>query len=92
MMQDLADQAQKHLEEWRAEAEKLVGAPRVTAAPAVGEPSAEILEAAREAKSDLIVVGTHGRTGLEHALMGSIAERVVRRAHCPVLTVRPQGR
>jgi len=34
-------------------------------------------------------VGTHGRTGLEHALMGSVAERVVRRAHCPVLTVRP---
>ncbi len=36
-----------------------------------------------------LVLGTHGRTGLEHALMGSVAERVVRRAHCPVLTVRP---
>jgi nucleotide-binding universal stress UspA family protein len=58
----------------------------------VGEPAAEILEVAKEAKVDLIVVGTHGRTGLEHALMGSIAERVVRRAHCPVLTVRPQHR
>jgi nucleotide-binding universal stress UspA family protein len=91
MMQDLADQAQKHLEEWRLEAEKLVGAPRVTAEKAVGEPAAEILEAAREARADLIVMGTHGRTGLEHALMGSIAERVVRRAHCPVLTVRPQS-
>lgn len=92
MMQDLADQAQKHLEEWRLEAEKLVGAPRVTAEKAVGEPAAEILEAARDARADLIVMGTHGRTGLEHALMGSIAERVVRRALCPVLTVRPQGR
>jgi nucleotide-binding universal stress UspA family protein len=92
MMQDLADQAQKHLEEWRLEAEKLVGAPRVTAEKAVGEPAAEILEAARDARTDLIVMGTHGRTGLEHALMGSIAERVVRRALCPVLTVRPQGR
>jgi nucleotide-binding universal stress UspA family protein len=91
MMQDLADQAQKHLEEWRLDAEKLVGAPRVTAEKAVGEPAAEILEAAREARADLIVMGTHGRTGLEHALMGSIAERVVRRAHCPVLTVRPQS-
>ncbi len=91
MMQDLADQAQKHLEEWRADAERLVGAARVTAEKAVGEPAAEILEAAKDARADLIVMGTHGRTGLEHALMGSIAERVVRRAHCPVLTVRPQG-
>ncbi len=89
MMQDLADQAQKHLEEWRVDAEKLVGAPRVTAEKAIGEPAAEILEAAKDARADLIVMGTHGRTGLEHALMGSIAERVVRRAPCPVLTVRP---
>jgi len=36
---------------------------------------------------DLIVVGTHGRTGLAHVLMGSVAERVVRKAHCPVLTL-----
>jgi nucleotide-binding universal stress UspA family protein len=92
MMQELAEQAQKHLEEWRQEAERLVGAPRVTAEKAVGEPAAEILRAARESGADLVVVGTHGRTGLEHALMGSIAERVVRRAHCPVLTVRPQHR
>ena len=92
MMQDLADQAQRHVEEWRADAEKLTGGPRVTAEKAVGEPAAEILEAARDARADLIVMGTHGRTGLEHALMGSIAERVVRRAHCPVLTVRPVGR
>ena len=58
----------------------------------MGEPAAEILEVARARGADLIVMGTHGRTGLEHALMGSIAERVVRRAHCPVLTVRPAGR
>ncbi len=89
MMQDLADQAEKHLEEWRAQAEKLVGAPRVTAQKAIGEPAAEIVSFARSAGVDLVVVGTHGRTGLEHALMGSVAERVVRRAHCPVLTVRP---
>ncbi len=92
MMQDLADQAEKHLEEWRVEAEKLVGPGRVTAEKAVGEPAAEILEVAKARGADLVVMGTHGRTGLEHALMGSIAERVVRRAHCPVLTVRPQGR
>src|SRR5512135_3331045 len=92
MMQELADQARRHLEEWRVEAERLVGAPRVTAETAVGEPAAEIVEAARERGADLVVVGTHGRTGLEHALMGSVAERVVRRAHCPVLTVRPPGK
>ncbi len=92
MMQDLADQAQRHLEEWRAEAEQLAGGVRVTAEKAVGEPAAEILEVAREQGADLLVLGTHGRTGLEHALMGSIAERVVRRAHCPVLTVRPAAR
>ena len=91
MMQDLADQAEKHLEEWRAEAQRLVGAgaARVGAQKAIGEPAAEIVAFAKGAGIDLVVVGTHGRTGLEHALMGSVAERVVRRAHCPVLTVRP---
>jgi nucleotide-binding universal stress UspA family protein len=92
MMQELADQAKRHLEEWRAEAERLVGAPRVTADTAIGEPAAEILALAKARGADLVVMGTHGRTGLEHALMGSIAERVVRRAHCPVLTVRPEKR
>jgi nucleotide-binding universal stress UspA family protein len=89
MMQELADQAERHLEEWRASAAQLVGAPRVSTQKAVGEPAAEIVSFARSSGVDLLVVGTHGRTGLEHALMGSVAERVVRRAHCPVLTVRP---
>ncbi len=89
MMQELADQATRHLEEWRGEAEKIVGGPRVGAEKAVGEPASEILSFAKARGADLMVVGTHGRTGLEHALMGSIAERGVRRAHCPVLTVRP---
>ncbi len=89
MMQELAEQAQRHLEEWRVEAERIVGAPRVTADRAVGEPAAEILSFASARGVELLVLGTHGRTGLEHALMGSVAERVVRRAHCPVLTVRP---
>ncbi len=89
MMQELADQAKKHLEEWRAEAEKLVEAPRVRTEKAIGEPAAEILAFAKSTGQDLLVLGTHGRTGLEHALMGSVAERVLRKAHCPVLTVRP---
>jgi nucleotide-binding universal stress UspA family protein len=89
MMQDLAEQAERHLEEWRAEAQRLAGTPGVTAEKAIGEPANEIVAWAAKNRIDLLVLGTHGRTGLQHALLGSIAERVVRRAHCPVLTVRP---
>ena len=53
-----------------------------------GEPSREILRVAREHGCDLIVMGTHGRTGLARLLMGSVAEAVLRRAPCPVLTVK----
>ena len=55
---------------------------------AVGLPFMEIIQAAKKEKADLIIMGTHGRTGLEHVLMGSVAEKVVRRAPCPVLTVK----
>lgn len=48
----------------------------------------EILQKARRAKADLIVMGTHGRTGMEHFILGSVAEKVVRMSSCPVLTVR----
>lgn len=54
----------------------------------VGRPYLEITEAAREVGADLIILGTHGHTGLKHVLLGSTAERVVRHAPCPVLTVR----
>jgi nucleotide-binding universal stress UspA family protein len=53
-----------------------------------GDPAVEILGVAREARCDLIVMGTHGRTGLGRLLMGSVAEKVVRKAVCPVLTVK----
>jgi nucleotide-binding universal stress UspA family protein len=55
----------------------------------VGIPYRKIVEVAEAAKADLIVVATHGRTGLSHLVMGSVAERVVRTAPCPVLTIRP---
>jgi nucleotide-binding universal stress UspA family protein len=51
----------------------------------------EIVGAARDEQADMIVMGTHGRAGLDRMLMGSVAERVVRQAPCPVLTVRPDG-
>ncbi len=53
-----------------------------------GVPYDQIVNAARELGADLIIISTHGRTGLSHALMGSTAERVVRHATCPVLTLR----
>lgn len=53
-----------------------------------GEPYDVIIRVAEQMVCDLLVVGTHGRRGLSHLLMGSVAERVVRRAPCPVLTVR----
>ncbi|HLW67649.1 MAG TPA: universal stress protein [Gemmataceae bacterium] len=52
-----------------------------------GDPALKILDVAGEINADLIVMGTHGRTGLGRLLMGSVAEEVVRRAVCPVLTV-----
>lgn len=56
-----------------------------------GRPAATIVERAEAGGFDLIVMGTHGRTGLSHMLMGSVAERVVRVSPCPVLTVRGAG-
>jgi nucleotide-binding universal stress UspA family protein len=55
---------------------------------AVGQPAETIVRVAQERNADLIVMGTHGRTGLQHVLLGSVAEKVVRLAPCPVLTVR----
>jgi nucleotide-binding universal stress UspA family protein len=55
---------------------------------AEGEPVAEILRMARESGCDLIVMGTHGRSGIGRLLMGSVAEQVIRQAPCPVLTIR----
>ena len=61
----------------------------VSAEIVVGSPPARIVAAAVEHAVDLIVMGTHGRGLLMHALLGSVAERVVRTAPCPVLTVKP---
>jgi nucleotide-binding universal stress UspA family protein len=52
----------------------------------------EIIQVAREESADLIVMGTHGRTGIDHLILGSTAEKVVRKSPCPVLTVRLPGK
>ena len=75
------------LSKWTQEAIGL-GAPRVESTKIEGLAWDSIVALARDRHADLIVIGTHGRTGLRHALMGSVAERVVRHAACPVLVVR----
>ena len=54
-----------------------------------GEPAAGILAAQADIGADLTVMATHGRTGISHFFVGSVAERVVRESSCPVLTIRP---
>jgi len=57
-----------------------------------GDPAASIIETAREDGADLIVMATHGRTGLSHLILGSVAERVIRESTTPVMTVRTPHR
>lgn len=63
---------------------------KVNTATAAGVPFVEIIRKAREEDCDLIVMSTHGRTGLNHVMVGSVAENVVRMADCPVLTLHPE--
>jgi universal stress protein A len=66
----------------------LRGSVRVETVVGQGAPAAEILRIAAEQQASLIVIATHGRTGLERLALGSVAERVIRAAPCPVLVVR----
>ena len=88
----------KVLEDWITSAEEeiqkippaaLASGKNVVRAVRIGSTYDTIVQYARDDAIDLIVMGTHGRTGLPHVLLGSIAERVVRHAPCSVLTVRP---
>lgn len=91
---------QNYLVEMKREAEQALGkilpergsgGMKTIRATRMGNPLVGIIEYADEKNIDLIVLGTHGRGGLAHMLLGSVAEKVVRKAHCPVLTVRPAG-
>ena len=90
-LKDLFERVDTALAEWKQIALEL-GAGRVDTAAAQGVVWNEIVNRAQEGGYDLIVVGTHGYTGLRHVLLGSVAERVVQRASCPVLTVRSTGK
>jgi nucleotide-binding universal stress UspA family protein len=71
-----------------AAAERLGPGLRVRTELREGNIADEVVAYARDTQADLLVIGTHGYTGVQHLLLGSTAERVVRRAACPVLTVR----
>jgi nucleotide-binding universal stress UspA family protein len=84
------EQAEKDLE---AFAEKhLSGLPRVKRRLLDGAADKKILQAARDGGADLIVMGTHGRSGLKRLLLGSVAEKVLRQSPIPVLTTRAAGK
>jgi universal stress protein A len=77
----------QELESWQREAERLSGRPAISALLS-GRPAAAIAQYAGEGGFDLLVVGSHGRTGPRRLVLGSVAEEVVRTAHCPVLVAR----
>jgi nucleotide-binding universal stress UspA family protein len=88
MYADVPSAAEEALGRWRREAERL-GARRVESRLVHGPAWHQIVRAAEaDPAIDLIVMGTHGRTGLKRALLGSVTEKVVRHAPCPVLAVR----
>jgi nucleotide-binding universal stress UspA family protein len=75
---------EQRLAEWRAGAERRLGRP-VRSRTLSGDPAGEIVSHVREERYDLVVVGTHGRTGVRRAVLGSVAERIARQSPCPVL-------
>jgi nucleotide-binding universal stress UspA family protein len=88
VMRDMEQSVEAVLTRWADEAREVgIDTDYKTA---FGATHVEICNAADEVGADLIVIGTHGHTGLSHVLLGSVAEKVVRKAPCPVLTVRPQ--
>jgi nucleotide-binding universal stress UspA family protein len=90
LIQDMQKSAEKEMDKWGAEAAAKVK--NVEKLVIRGVPFVEILKSAKDKNADLIVIGTHGRTGIDHMLFGSTAEKVVRKAPCPVLTVRIAGK
>ena len=87
----IADFMQRFQEEGEREVQEMkeaIGGIHVETAVVLGIPHVEIVRYARQRKVDVIVLTTHGRTGLSHALIGSVAEKVVQMAPCPVLSIK----
>jgi nucleotide-binding universal stress UspA family protein len=90
LAKDMEDGATAKLQEFITNAKVLEGV-KYKYTMAKGIADEEIVRVAQESGTDLIVIGTHGRTGFEHVLFGSTAEKVVRKAPCPVLSVRKKA-
>ncbi len=88
-LDQIREESKKNLE---AFAEKNLEGTQVRTAFLEGSPFVEIIRYARNQEIDLVVIATHGRTGLRHVLFGSVAEKVVRKAPCPVLLVKRKER
>jgi nucleotide-binding universal stress UspA family protein len=88
------DELTRYCQEVVSRAEELLRASGLTVESRVlqGDPRETLVEEAREQHADLIVVGSHGRTGLERLVMGSVASHVVTHAPCSVLVVRPEAK
>ena len=89
VLADMVGTAERELAAWKTEALGY-GAAKVRTAFLHGAPWHEIVQLAKKEDADLIILGTHGRTGIRHALIGSVAEKVVRHAPCATLVVPPK--
>lgn len=85
-----AEKDEETLARWLADAERRAGRP-VQSRVISGDPAAGILRHARDERCDVVVVGTHGRTGIARVVLGSVAERVARQAPCAVLVIHDHG-
>ncbi|MBI4508897.1 MAG: universal stress protein [Deltaproteobacteria bacterium] len=86
LVQEYFHDINRRLDDWKTMAVAVAGR-NVATSTVVGVPYSEIVSVAEQGPFDLIVMGTHGRTGLERLLLGSVTEKVVRIAPCPVLTI-----
>jgi len=93
VMPSFADIEQSRLQEMQEFIERVITDPSIKIEKSIkrGRPFIEIIKTAREEEIDLIVIATHGRSGFEHVLFGSVAEKVVRKSPCPVLSIRMPG-
>jgi nucleotide-binding universal stress UspA family protein len=87
LQNEVDEEARKRLHELAIDSDRS-GPPTITALACSNAPALPIIAYAKDHNIDLIVMGTHGRGAMAHLVMGSVAERVVRLAQCPVLTVR----
>lgn len=91
LAKDLRAQHQALLEEYiRENFGELISGVRIRPEVEMGTPYKRIVEKAAEEEVGMIIISTHGKTGLPHIVVGSVAKRVVRHASCPVLSVRPK--